>query len=280
VKLLTSPAYALRLYDGLWVWTRFSLPRVPALVALPRVVGLLALAGLALLATRHLRARGFPGVAATRRPGGGRSLDLGVDRRALAAWALVLGWVLALYAMVAFYDGNGGHTHPRYLLPGLAVVAVVAALGLDGLPGARLGWWVGAVVLAQLALTGAAWAGFVTALRGRRPAVPFDLAGAVAGLLDAAGARPSRPLLALAAAALATALALLALALARCRHAGTAAAAGPGPEAGPAQAAGPGMAGGAGDGASPAGEPVPGLPADPGGVLPSGQSPPAPSRLS
>jgi hypothetical protein len=29
LELLGSPAYLLRLYDGLWVWTRFSLPRVP-----------------------------------------------------------------------------------------------------------------------------------------------------------------------------------------------------------------------------------------------------------
>jgi hypothetical protein len=29
LDLLASPGYALRLYDGLWVWTRFNLPRVP-----------------------------------------------------------------------------------------------------------------------------------------------------------------------------------------------------------------------------------------------------------
>lgn len=119
--------------------------------------------------------------------------------------------------MVATYDGNGGHTHPRYLFPGLAVLAVVAALGLDGLPGARLGLWTAAVILAQLALTGAAWAGFLTALRGRRPTGPVDLAGAVARLLEAGGARPAWLPLGLAAAALLTAAALLVLALARCR---------------------------------------------------------------
>jgi hypothetical protein len=69
------------------------------------------------------------------------------DWPAAAAWAPVLAWPLALFAMVASYDGGGGHTHPRYLFPGLAVLAVVAALGLDALPGARLGGWIALVVL-------------------------------------------------------------------------------------------------------------------------------------
>jgi hypothetical protein len=214
MALLTSPAYALRLYDGLWVWTRFSLPRVPtlpALVALPRLLGLLVLAGLALLAARRP-------VRAPRRP----------DWPAAAAWALVLAWPLALFAMVASYDGGGGHTHPRYLFPGLAVLAVVAALGLDALPGARLGGWIAVVVLGQLALTGAAWAGFVTALRGRRPGSPFDLAAAMAGLLDAGGTRPAWLLLGLAGAALLAAVALLVLAVAGCRDGDAAATAVPG----------------------------------------------------
>jgi hypothetical protein len=201
IDLLTSPAYALRLFDGLWVWTRFSLPRVPtlaALVAVPRVIGLLVMAGLAAVAARRLR---------------GRAPGEGSGAPALAAWALALAWPAAVFAMVAFYDGNGGHTHPRYLFPGLAVLAVVAALGLDGLPGARLGGWLAAVVLAQLALTGAAWAGFVTATRGRRPSDPADLLGAVARLLDAAGADPPWLLLGLAGATLLAGLALLAVAL-------------------------------------------------------------------
>jgi hypothetical protein len=188
LDLLLSPAYALRLYDGLWVWTRFNLPRVPtlpALVAVPRMVGLLALAGLAVAASSRLR---------THRPPGR-------DLPALVAWTLALAWPVGVYAMVASYDGNGGHTHPRYLLPGLAVLAVVAAIGLDRLPGARRGLWIAAVTLAQLALTGAAWAGFVTALRGRRPEGPADLLRAVADLLNPGGA--GRPWL------------LLALALAR-----------------------------------------------------------------
>jgi len=76
----------------------------------------------------------------------------------------------------------------------------------------------------------------VTALRGRRPGSPFDLAGAVAGLLDAGGTRPAWLLLGLAGAALLAAVALLALAVAGCRD-GDAAPAVPG---GTADAAGTG----------------------------------------
>ena len=103
LALLRSPAYWLRLSDGLWVWTRFNLPRVPAvplLVAVPRGIGLLAVAGLAVAAAGACAA-----------PAGRRDLP------AVAAWALVLAWPVAVFAMVASYDGNGGHTHPRYLFP-------------------------------------------------------------------------------------------------------------------------------------------------------------------
>jgi hypothetical protein len=120
LDLLLSPGYALRLYDGLWVWTRFNLPRVatlPALAAVPRVVGGLVLAGLAMAAADRLRARRL----ADRQPA------------AVVAWTLVLAWPVGVYAMVAAYDGQGGHTHPRYLFPGLAVLTVVGALGLDRL---------------------------------------------------------------------------------------------------------------------------------------------------
>jgi hypothetical protein len=202
LDLLLSPAYALRLYDGLWVWTRFNLPRVPALpvlVAVPRAIGLLALAGLA-------------GAAVGRRRG---HRPAGQGAPAVAAWALALAWLVAVFAMVASYDGQGGHTHPRYLFPGLAVLAVVGALGLDRLPGAHRGLWVLGTALAQLALTGAAWAAFVTALRGRRPGSPAGLTGAIAGLLDAGGVPWPWPLLALAGVLLAAALTLLGLALVR-----------------------------------------------------------------
>jgi hypothetical protein len=196
LALLRSPAYWLRLYDGLWVWTRFNLPQVPALpllVAIPRVIGLLALAGLAVAAGGRLQGR---------RPGGR-------DLPAVAAWALVLAWPVAVFAMVASYDGNGGHTHPRYLFPGLAVLAVGIALGLDRLPGARRGLWVAGVALAQLVLTAAAWGGFLTALDGRRPDGPFALLGGIAGLLAAGGVRWPLVALGLAGALLVTALGLL-----------------------------------------------------------------------
>jgi hypothetical protein len=201
LALLRSPAYWLRLYDGLWVWTRFNLPRVPAvplLVAVPRGIGLLAVAGLAVAAAGRLRGR---------RPGGR-------DLPAVAAWALVLAWPVAVFAMVASYDGNGGHTHPRYLFPGLAVLAVGGALGLDRLPGARRGLWIVGVALAQLVLTGAAWGGFVTALVGRRPDGPVALLRGIAGLLGAGGVRWPMVVLGLAGMLLVTALGLLATAVA------------------------------------------------------------------
>jgi hypothetical protein len=199
--LLASPAYLLRLYDGLWVWTRFNLPRVPtlpALVALPRVLALLAASGLAAAAGR------LRGLQAA-----------GRDAPAVAAWALAVAWGVTVYVMVASYDGHGGHTHPRYLFPGIGVLAVAGAVGLDRLPGARRGLWVLGPTLAQLALTAAAWAVFVTALRGHRPAGPAGLAVAVAALLDAGGVPWPWALLALAGTLLAAAVALLGLALVR-----------------------------------------------------------------
>jgi hypothetical protein len=205
LELLRSQAYGLRLYDGLWTWTRFNLPRVPVppvLVAVPRVLALAAVAGLAVGAARGLRA--------LHRPAGG-------DLAAAAAWTLAVGWGVGVYVMVASYDGHGGHTHPRYLFPGLAVLAVAAALGLDRLPGAGRGLWIWGATLAQLTLTGVAWASFVTALRGRRPGSPADLAGAVAGLLGAGGVRWPWVVLTVAALLLAVALALLGRALDRIR---------------------------------------------------------------
>jgi hypothetical protein len=201
LELLRSPSYALRLYDGLWRWTRFNLPRVPALpvlVAVPRLLALAAVTGLVLAV-----ADGFRG----RRPAGW-------DAPAVAAWALAVGWGVAVYVMVASYDGHGGHTHPRYLFPGVAVLAVAAALGLDRLPGARRGLWIWGATLAQLALTAAAWAAFITALRGRRPGSVPDLLGAVATLLEAASVPWPGLVLPLAAVLLTAALTLLGLALA------------------------------------------------------------------
>jgi hypothetical protein len=169
------------------------------LVAAPRVLALAAIAGLFLAAARGLRGRWVTGP----------------DLPAVVAWTLALGWGVAVYVMVASYDGHGGHTHPRYLFPGVAVLAVVGSLGMDRLPGARRGFWIGTATLAQLVLTGMAWAAFVTALRGRRPASPADLAGAVAGLLEAGGVGWPLLVLEIAAALLTAALVLLGFALTR-----------------------------------------------------------------
>ena len=176
LDLLLSPGYALRLYDGLWVWTRFNLPRVQApaaLVAVPRVAGVLALAGLAVAAA------GLP----PRPPAG----QLGTSRR----WPPG-GWC---------WPGWPGCT--RWSRPTTATVATPipatcsrpwpcwpwsAPPASTGSPAAAAACGCLGLALTQLALTAVAWAGLVTALRGRRPADPADLAGAVAGLL-AAGRR-------------------------------------------------------------------------------------------
>ena len=57
----------------------------------------------------------------------------------MAAWGLVLAWLAGVYAMVAAYDGNGGHTHPRYLFPALAVLAVVGASASSDWPSGGAG---------------------------------------------------------------------------------------------------------------------------------------------
>jgi hypothetical protein len=163
------------------------------LVAVPRVIGVLALGGLSLAAANRL--------LGPRRAG--------LDAAAVAAGALALAWLAGVYAMVASYDGNGGHLHPRYLFPGLAVLAVVAALGLDRLPGARRGLWAVGVALAQLVLTAAAWGGFLITLDGRRPDGPGELLGGIAGLLGAGGVPWPAVLLGLAGALLVAALGLL-----------------------------------------------------------------------
>ena len=58
VSLATSPGYMLKLFDGLWVWTRFATRQIPVertLVLIPRVIALAVLAGLAIAAARGLR---------------------------------------------------------------------------------------------------------------------------------------------------------------------------------------------------------------------------------
>jgi multisubunit Na+/H+ antiporter MnhB subunit len=64
----------------------------------------------------------------------------------------------------------------------------VAAAGLDRLAGGRHGLWIPGVALAQLVLTGIAWARFVTALDAAWPWPGLAAAGALlAGALGLLG---------------------------------------------------------------------------------------------
>jgi hypothetical protein len=167
-RLALSPRYLLKLFDGLWVWTRFALTQIPvprALVLVPRVLALVVLAGLLIALVRVLVARRSLGPATT-----------------VAPWLLVTGWLLVGFLMVAWYDGNGGRTHARYLLPVIGVAAVLAAVGLDALPGARRGLVTLVTSVVLLGLTAAAWGRFTEALLGLGPygaAVPRGIADPV-----------------------------------------------------------------------------------------------------
>jgi hypothetical protein len=159
-RLAVSPRYLLELFDGLWVWTRFALTQIPVPRALvlaprvlaPRVLALVVLLGLLLALARALAVRRSLGPATT-----------------LAPWLLMAGWLLVGFLMVAWYDGSGGRTHARYLLPVIGVAAVLAAVGLDALPGARRGLVTLVVSLGLLGLTAAAWGRFTDALLGLGP---------------------------------------------------------------------------------------------------------------
>ena len=194
LALLRSPAYGLRLYDGLWVWTRFNLPQVPAvpaLVAVPRVIGLLAVAGLAVAAADRLRGR---------RPGGR-------DLPAVAAWAS---------SWLAGRGVRDGRRLRRQRWPHPSPLPVPRPGRARGRGRARPRPLPGAAAACgrrrragQLVLTGAAWGGFLTALDGRRPDGRRPLGG-IAGLLVAGGVRWPAVVLGLAGALLVTALGLLA----------------------------------------------------------------------
>jgi hypothetical protein len=112
---------------------------------------------------------------------------------------LLAGWLLLAFLMVAWYDGNGGHTHARYLLPAIGVVAIGAAVGLEALPGARRGLTTLVVSVALLALTGFAWSRFVAAV-AHAGATPAPTPRAVADMLHRHGV--AHPWLLLAAASL------------------------------------------------------------------------------
>lgn len=72
------------------------------------------------------------GVALVRGP---RALDLG----GACAWLLALGWLAMLVVMIAGFGARGGGLHARYLLPGVAVLGLLAATGMAALPGGRRG---------------------------------------------------------------------------------------------------------------------------------------------
>jgi hypothetical protein len=165
-RLVTSPRYVLDLFDGLWVWTRFPTRQVPVqhgVVLVSRVIDLAALAGLAVAAARGLHRLGARPAAMGPGDVSGRSRVAGARRAqpgGVASPLMLVGWLVLAFLMVAWYDGNGGHTHARYLLPAIVVVAIGAAVGLDALPGARRLTTL-AVSVALLALTGLAWSRFV-----------------------------------------------------------------------------------------------------------------------
>jgi 4-amino-4-deoxy-L-arabinose transferase-like glycosyltransferase len=189
VRLVASPGYLLRLFDGLWVWTRLPTRQIPvqrSLVLFPRLLALAVLAGLIVATVRGLRRR--RGRAAGWPPAPVPALG------EVASWLLLAGWLLLAFLMVAWYDGNGGHTHARYLLPAIGVVAVGAAVGLDALPGARRGRVTLAVSVALLALTGFAWSRFVAAV-ARADATPAPAPRALAELLHQHGVGQPWPLL-------------------------------------------------------------------------------------
>src|SRR6266542_5917852 len=112
----TLVAGALALRRGPTRWRMTGLAAAAAAAALTRAPGL-TLAGVAGLvaAAAGAGAAGLAGAARGRR-----------------RVALLAGWLLLAFLMVAWYDGNGGHTHARFLLPAIGVVAICAAVGHAG----------------------------------------------------------------------------------------------------------------------------------------------------
>jgi hypothetical protein len=127
-RLAASPSYLLGLFDGLWVWTRFPARQIPverALVLVPRVIALAALAGLAVAAARAilaLRARPAAGTAPSDplspAPSSAQPTGAPAPRASraplgdVAAWLLLAGWLLlaaaSLTVLVGFILQHGG----------------------------------------------------------------------------------------------------------------------------------------------------------------------------
>jgi 4-amino-4-deoxy-L-arabinose transferase-like glycosyltransferase len=59
------------------------------------------------------------------------------DRRMVLAWLLCAGLAVLVELSIASFYSVGGSAHGRYVLPGLAVLAVLGAVGLAFLPGGR-----------------------------------------------------------------------------------------------------------------------------------------------
>lgn len=122
-----------RFYLGQWdrllgdlstgVWTRGW--RIPVI----RGIGLMIVIGLVLVAVRWARERGW----ATSQSAGG------LTSWQRAGWTLSLAFGGSLLLATARFHADGGSAHARYLLPALAVLALLAALGLDEL-GRRARW--------------------------------------------------------------------------------------------------------------------------------------------
>ncbi|HKE98263.1 MAG TPA: hypothetical protein VKG45_04955 [Actinomycetes bacterium] len=182
--------------DGLYdqLWGRFAALQFLAKGALGlagEVIGLLVVTGLALGAVRWARRRSRPGTP-------GRA----------AAWALVLLLPPVLLVLLADYVTRGGGIHARYLYPGLAVLSLIAAVGLDNLPGRRRGLPILAVLAAQVVLNLVYLGRFLSRIAPGHPAAVTALSRRIAdtGL-------PAAPVMMAAAVLLALALAMVGRAL-------------------------------------------------------------------
>jgi hypothetical protein len=143
------------LYEQLW--GRFAALQFLARGAHGRVgdvLGLLVVAGLLVAGVRWLRAGARPG-----------------PPERVAAWALTLLLPPLLLVLLADYVARGGGVHARYLYPGLGVLALLAAVGLDQLPGRRRGLPILAVLTAQVVLNLVFLGRFLSRITADHPAI-------------------------------------------------------------------------------------------------------------